>query len=139
MRSSAFVIAPLIFVGCAAPATSQGEELELGFLRVGRESAYGGVHYTLSARFDVSGAPTAFELDTEVTHAVAERVLAMGNYAITIRSDFTVWRDVAVAQLEVPADLACAQEQRFAITAGSSTLIAYAFMVEGKTIVFEAL
>lgn len=136
MRSLAFVLAWSL-AGCGAPAAGPAEEGEPGILRLGRNSESGGVRYTLSARFDAEG-PMALELDTDRTSDAAGRPLATGSYAITIRHDYSLWRDIAVAQIQAPAELASDAEQRFEITPGASTLVAYEFVVDGKTVSFES-
>jgi hypothetical protein len=64
--------------------------------------------------------------------------LVPGSYAITIRTDFSLWRDVAVAQVQVAAELVSDAEQRFEITTGTSTLVAYEFMIDGHTAAFDS-
>lgn len=118
---------------------SQAEEgaVELGHLRLGRESVIDGVRHTLDARFDLVG-PVAFELDTAAANDAVSCELATGRYAITIRPDFRVWRDVAVAQVQVAAELAEDARHLLEITNGVSTLVAYDFLVEGEPATFDA-
>ena len=121
---------------CAAPPVSQGEESATGLLRLGRRCDAGRGGLTLDARFDVTG-PVALELDTHLTNPQT-RELRAGNYAIAIRPDFRLWRDVAVAQLQVAAELVSNGEQLFEIAPGASTLVAYNFMVEGDMATFDS-
>jgi hypothetical protein len=126
-----------MLTGCGDPAPSQPEKVELGILRVGRKCELHGVRYALDARFDVTG-PEVLELDTNPTNDEQGRELLVGNYAITIRPGFSLWRDVAVARIQVSAELASHPERHFEITAGTSTLVAYEFVVDGETVAFDS-
>jgi hypothetical protein len=131
-----FVVLLSALVGCGAPAENQAEEAAPGMLRLGRQCEIDGGRYSLDARFDVTG-PEVLELATDPTSRSEALVLAAGSYTTTIRSDFSVWRDVAVARLQVAAQLASDAEQAFEITSGVSTLVAYDFMVEGEMVTFD--
>jgi hypothetical protein len=115
---------------------SPADEVEPGILRLGRKSEADSGRFTLDARFDVTG-PLVLELDTHLTNAPRERELAAGSYAIVIRPDFRLWRDIAVAEIQVTAALASSAHQLFEITPGASTLVAYAFMVDGGKVVLD--
>jgi hypothetical protein len=123
-------------VGCAASAPARAEAAELGVLQLGRRCEIGGRRHTLDARFDVVG-PVELELDTAPPNDAASWELAAGRYAITIRPNFSVWRDVTVAQVRVTAELAEDARQLFEITSGASTHVAYQLLVEGETANFD--
>jgi hypothetical protein len=126
-------------LACGAPAASHadGGEVELGLLRLGRKCEIDGARHVLDARFDVVG-PVELELDTAPPNGATSWQLATGRYAITIRPDFSVWRDVAVAQLRVIAELTTDAQQSFEITSGAPTLVAYELSVNGVVAAFDA-
>lgn len=134
MRSLTLVLASIL-TACGGPAASPPEEGEPALLRLGRKAELHGDRYSLMAHFDLVG-PVVAALDTSPTNDAGWQ-LAPGAYAITIRSDFSLWRDVAVAQVQVPGELMCDAEQRFEARGGETTLLAYQFLVDGGEVDFQ--
>jgi len=126
----------LTVTGCGA-ADARTPEMRIGTLQLGRTYELDGARYVLDARFDVSG-PETFELDTALTNQPVTCALEAGSYVITIRDDFRLWRDVAVAQVRVAAELASDAETRFLVRGGDSTLVVYEFLVEGRALAFDS-
>jgi hypothetical protein len=123
-------------LACVGPSASRLGEVERGSLRIGRECELHGTRFTLDARFDIAG-PEVVEVDTGLDRG-APLELTAGSYVISIRPDFTLWRDVAVARVEVVGELVSDEQQRFEIADGTSTLVAYEFTVDGETAAFDS-
>jgi hypothetical protein len=122
---------------CGAPAANESEKVEPGVLRLGRKCNAASGRLTLDARFDVAG-PVVLAIDTQSINEPQAQELVAGSYAISIRPDFRLWRDVAIALLQVEAELVSDAQQRFEITPGASTFVVYEFTVDGERVVFDA-